>query len=111
MTKVIAQTYSITREYQIFLTYAVIGFCLISALVYGMNLYSVIAHTVALQKVEKQIIGIESSIQTLDAEYISLSSGITKEMAESYGLRETEVSAYINRTVSLGSVALRASDL
>ena len=111
MTKAIAHTYSITREYQAFLTYTLVGFCLLSALIYGINLYSVITHTVALQKIEKQIATVLSSVQILDAKYISLSSGITKEMAKNYGLRETGVSAYINRTVSLGRVALRASDL
>ncbi|MEK7501489.1 MAG: hypothetical protein AAB629_01035 [Patescibacteria group bacterium] len=100
-----------TREYQVFLTYTLIGFCLLSALVYGINLYSVITHTVALQKAEKQIIGIESSVQSLDAKYISLSSKITREMAKDYGLRETEVSVYINRDILLGSAVLRASDL
>lgn len=111
MTKVITQTYSIAREYQALLTYTLIGFCFLLALVYGMNLYSVITHTVALQKIEKRIATIEQSVQILDAKYISLSSGITKEMAKNYGLRETGVSVYINRTVSLSQVALRASDL
>lgn len=111
MTKIIAQTYSITREHQIFITYSVIGLCLLFALAYGVNLYLVITRTVALQKVEKQITSIEASVRNLDSEYISLSSKITKEMAKSYGFREIEVSAYINRNISLGSVALRASDL
>lgn len=111
MTKVIAMTYSRAREYQTFLNYSLIGFCLLSALIYGMNLYSVITHTVVLQKTEKQIATIENSVQALDAKYIQLSSQVTKEMAKSYGLHETTVSMYINRNVSLGSVALRISEL
>lgn len=111
MTKVIAITYTKAREYQAFLNYSLIGFCLLSALIYGMNLYSVITHTVALQKVEKQIATVENSVQTLDAKYIQLSSQVTKEMAKNYGLHEAPVSAYINRNVSLGSVAIRTSEL
>jgi len=83
-----------------------IGACLLSVFIYGMNLYSVIQQTVSLQKIEKDIVALKSSVQDLDTKYISLSSSITSEMAKNFGLHEAPVTAYINRTVSLGRVAI-----
>jgi len=111
MTKVIAKTYSATREHQAFLNSALIGFCLISAMVYGAYLYSMINHTVAIQKTEKEISGVQSLVQNLDAKYIALSSNVTAEMAKNFGLHEAPVSLYVNRTASLGTVAIRATEL
>ena len=110
MTRAITYTYSITREYQAYLTYALFGACLFMALIYSVNLYATISQTVALQKIEFQITFKENSVRGLDVKYISLSSNITPEMAKNYGLRETLVTTYINRNTSLGRIALRVHE-
>jgi virulence-associated protein VapD len=79
--------------------------------VYGMNVYAAISHTVAIQNVEKQVSGLSSSVDSLDAQYIRLSSAITPDVLPKHGFSQAQVSAFISRSVSLGSVALSGHEL
>ena len=111
MTKAITQTYTIAHEYRRQITTALLATCMVFALVYAMNLYRVISHTIALQQVNLQANALDASIQHLDAQYIGISSKITPDNIHSYGFNKGQVSAFISRTASLGSVALVAHEL
>jgi len=51
------------------------------------------------------------TVQRLDSEYLELSSKVTPDNLKAYGFSQGQVSAYISRTSSLGSVALRGHEL
>lgn len=111
MTKTIAKTYSAAREYKAHLATVLFVGCLIMAAIYALNTYSIISKTVAAQKIEAQTAALQSSVQNLDAQYITLSNKITPDIAKDYGLRQSAVSAYIPRTRSLGSAHIVKSEL
>ena len=111
MTKAIAKTYNITRDYGAYMTKALIAGCLIMAFLYALNTYSMISRTVAAQKVESQTATLQNSVEQLDAEYITLSNKITPDIEDQYGLEQSDVSAYIQRTRSLGSANAVATEL
>jgi len=111
MKKIIANAYSVTKEYQSYLSYMVFCACLFVAIIYGFNLYNAISLTVSLQKIDKNVEEVKGRVQSLEAKYISLSSNITPEMAKNYGLHEVPVTAYINRNNPLGAVVSIKSEL
>jgi hypothetical protein len=111
MTKVITRTYSLTKEYQSLLIGTLFIGCIVSAVLYAFNIYSIVTKTVAVGKIEAQTASVEKTVQVLDTQYILLSNKITPEMAKSYGLHEGVVSAYIPRTTSLGRAQESSSNL
>ena len=111
MTKAIAQTYGTAREYRLQIMYAVLAVCALLVIAYAVNVYSVISHTVALQKVQAETSALTSDTEKLDSQYLGLSRTVTPDNLRKYGLQEGQVSAYISRTASLGSVAVRGHEL
>jgi hypothetical protein len=111
MTKIIAKTYSLADDNRAMITKTLLAGCLVMAFLYAFNMYSVITKTVAAQVIEKQMVTLASSVQKLDAHYITLSNKITREMASDYGLMQGQVSAYISRTKSVGSVGATVTKL
>ena len=111
MTKVLAQTYSAAHEYQRQITSVLISICAFLVILYAFNVYSVISHTVALESVQKQTAALSSSVDSLDSQYLTLSSKASPDTLKEYGFMQGQVSAFISRTTSLGSVATRAHEL
>ena len=111
MTKAIAHTYTTVHTYRRQITLWLMAACLVCAVIYAANVYSVISHTVALQKIETQSASIESSVRSLDGKYLELSGNITPDLLRSHGFTSGSVSAYITRSASLGSVAISGHEL
>jgi hypothetical protein len=111
MTKAIAQTYTVANDHRAYITYALMGVCLFMMLAYAANLYSVISHTVALQKTEKSVTALSAAVDNLDADYIRISSRITPDTLSAHGFSQGHVSAFIPRSTSLGRVALGGYEL
>lgn len=84
---------------------AILSACLLTAFVYAFNIYSVISHTVALEHVKSQVTAVTSSVSSLDAKYLELSSALTPDTLSDYGLSQGKVSAYIQRVPSTASAA------
>ncbi|MCX6718790.1 MAG: hypothetical protein NTZ38_00175 [Candidatus Taylorbacteria bacterium] len=106
MTKAIAYTYTVAQEYRRYITQAFIYASLIMALIYGINVYLVISRAVATEGVNRETASLQSSVQELDARYISLSNQITPDAAASFGLHEAVVTAYIQKAPLLGRAVL-----
>ena len=81
------------------------------ALLYALNMYSIISETVAMQKIEVQTMALEGSMDKLDAQYMAISNKITPDIAKEYGLEQGNVSTYIPRTRSIGSANGVATEL
>jgi hypothetical protein len=111
MTKTTSSTYTITRDYHKQVTQVLILACMVMTCIYAINLYKVISHSLALQNITKEQASLNSSIQSLDAEYISLSGKITLEMLHNYGFDQGDVSAFIPRKASLGSMTIAGYEL
>ena len=110
MTKVIAQTYNITNEYRARITVVLLAACLCLAFLYAMNVYTVIARTVAIGHIESQETALARAVSSLNGRYLDLSSNVTPDKIASYGLAEGQVSQFIERDASLGRVALRGNE-
>jgi hypothetical protein len=80
-------------------------------MLYAVNIYKVISRTVALESVEKQIASLTTSVDGLDSQYLGLTSKISPDTLSDYGLSQGQVSVFISRTTSLGSVASRDHEL
>jgi hypothetical protein len=102
MSKAIVQTYKIFSDYRhkIVMILIVASCCMV--LIYGMTVYSLIIHTVTLQKVDTELASIQKSVNKLDMDYLKLSSSITIDKAKGLGMNEGQVSEYIYRPGSLG---------
>ena len=111
MTRAIAHTYSKVYEFRRQITTAVIMLCALTALIYAVNLYRVISHTIALQQIEKQAVTLNTNIDTLDGKYLVLSKTITPDTLTSKGFDTGTVTAFISRTTSLGSAVLVGHEL
>jgi hypothetical protein len=85
--------------------------CTILGIFYAINLYSIISNTVALQHIGKETRALTSEVEALDTQYLKLSSKITPDALKTYGLGTGEVSFFIPRTSSLGSVATAGHEL
>ena len=102
MTRAITFTYSLTTEYRRQITAALILTVFFTAFLYAVNVYAVISRTVALQQLERQIASTESEVRSLDMNYLELSKKITPDALQKYGMKQGSVSAFIQRTGSLG---------
>ena len=112
MTKAIAKTYETINEHRLHLTLLFVAACVAMASICAFNVYKVISRTVATQSVRSEIVALQNSVDSLDSEYLSLSSKITPDSAAAYGMTQGQVSQYIVRTVSLGrGVALSGYEL
>lgn len=107
MTKIIAKTYDLADDNRQRIVCGLLVTCVAALVFYGFNLYATISRTVALEKISAQTKVVEDSIRTLDAEYIALSSRITPDVVKEYGLKEVSISAFIDRTTTLGLTTLQ----
>lgn len=98
MTKAIAQTYDVINENMMKVSYVAIAACLLLVLIYVINIFSIISKTVALQRVESEIIALSSNVDNLDSQYLNLSGRITPDNLSAYGMTQGKVSAYIARS-------------
>lgn len=111
MTQAITHTYTLIHDYRRHITRVLLATCMVLALIYAINLYRVISHTISLQKITQQQVSLDSSIQALDTQYIAISSKITPDTLGTYGFDQGKVSAFISRTTSLGRVAMVGHEL
>ncbi|MFA6295313.1 MAG: hypothetical protein WC666_02725 [Candidatus Paceibacterota bacterium] len=118
MTKAIAQTYNVVNEYKMRISLIFMAVSVIMMLFYITNVYSVISHTVTIQKINAEITAIEKVVENLDAQYLGLSSKITPDSLNIYGMSQGKVSEYISKTsytafgraVNVSSVAMSAHE-
>ena len=98
---------------QIF-TLAMLGACFITAVLYAINLYSLISYTVVIQRAETRSAALSGDLSRLDSEYLKLSTAITPDSLAKHGLAEGHVSIYITRpapTASRGDLAALSHEL
>ena len=107
MTRAIAQTYTVAKDYRAEIAYVVLAACAAMILVYGFNLYKVINQTIALRQIQSKEVAIQSSLASLNAQYLDLSSTITPDTLRQHGFTQGQVSEYISRNSSADSVAIR----
>lgn len=110
MTKALAQTYTIAHTYRRSITSALLMACILCALFYAVNLYRVISHTIALQQISRETKTLNTSVQSLDAQYLGIAKTITTDTIRARGYDQVPVSAFISRT-SLGRVAIAGHEL
>lgn len=108
MTRAIAHTYTTAREYRLEITYALLATCAALVIAYGINVYSLISHTIALQKIQAQVLTSNNSLKDLDSKYITLSSTITPDTLKQYGFAPAQVSEFITRS-AVGTASLEGS--
>ena len=111
MTKALAQTYTTAIYYRTQISTVLMAACLLFALIYAVNIYSTISHTVSLQHIQSQEASLSRAVEGLDSQYLGYSSKITPDSLHSYGLTAGQVSEYISRPASLGRVALSGHEL
>lgn len=112
MTHTLVHTYSTIHAHRRHITLALLAACMVMAMIYVVDLYRVVSHSVALQHIGTQTASIDAAINKLDAEYITLSRSISPDMVKAQGLGQAPVSAFISRTASLGrSSALSGHEL
>ncbi len=99
------------REFRMRAFQVLIATCAVTGMFYAINLYSVISSTVALQHLGTESRTLTGQIETLDSQYLKLSSAITPDTLDAYGLKKGEVSFFISRSDSLGRVALGGHEL
>lgn len=114
MKRTIVNTAEHIHDHMIKLNAVILGACLIAAVFYAVNLYSLISHTVAIQRTESRTILLDSALGELDSEYLKLSGAITPDVLAEYGLVPGHVSLYITRpasTASAGNLARAGHEL
>ncbi|MEI8249117.1 MAG: hypothetical protein WCG07_01325 [Candidatus Taylorbacteria bacterium] len=111
MTKAIAQTYTVAHEYRVQITTALMATCLVLLALYGINVYMVISHTMAVQSSEKSIATLGSTVARLDAQYLDLSKGITPATLQAHGFSQGQAESYIHRTTSIGQAHIAGNEL
>lgn len=111
MTKVLALTYSAAHEHQSHIIRGVLIACAFLLALYAANVYAVISRTVALESIQKQTAALSTQVDSLDSQYLQLSSRANPDSLGQYGFTQGQVSAFISRTTSLGSVATRVHEL
>lgn len=79
----------------------------ISIAVYGFFLGKTVVSVIERKVAEMEVSKIASAISSVEAEYLSLSSGIDLHSAGSYGFVESKKTAYVVSGGSRHSVALR----
>ncbi len=111
MTKAIAQTYSLVHEYRRRITLALLAGCAFLLLIYAVNVYSIISRTIALEAIQKQTATLTTAVDSLDSEYLKISGRIGPDSLKEYGFTQGQVSVFIPRNSSLGSLAARTHEL
>ena len=105
MTKIIAQTYTVTTPYRAYFTSVLCAGCLMAAFLYAISLYHIISRTVALEHVNSQSAVLTGQVEALDSRYLDLSSANPADALASYGLQAGQVAAYIPRSAGTASAA------
>jgi len=98
MTKAIVQTYNIVHEYRMKISLLFVAASVVMVLFYIANVYSTISRTVSIQKINLEVTAIEKVVENLDAQYLGLSSKITPDSLNVYGMSQGKVSEYISKT-------------
>lgn len=115
MTKAIAHasinTLATLHGYRRQITLALLATSIMLVATYAINLYRVISHTIALQRVTTQVAALDGAVNKLDGQYIALSHTITPDAVAARGFDQGKVSAFISRTASLGRIALVGHEL
>lgn len=111
MTKAIAQTYNVVHSHRIGLTYGLMAGCLLAILMYGLNIYSLVSRSIAIQHVKSEISTVSTAVSVLDSQYLTLSSRVTPEAMKLGGWSQGHVTEYIDKSASLGRVALTGHEL
>ncbi|MFA6601402.1 MAG: hypothetical protein WCT02_00870 [Candidatus Paceibacterota bacterium] len=105
MTKAIANIYDSVSERRVKLVYCLLLACLFAFLSYTVNVFTVISRTVAIQKVEDENASLSASLESLDAEYLTLEGQVTPDSLSAHGLSQGQISAYIPRLATTAIVA------
>ena len=95
MTKAIVQTYDVISDNVMRISFTLFVACFFFAILYVVNVFSVISKTVALQSVEAKISALGSDVDSLDAQYLALSGKITPDNLNAHGMSQGNVSEYI----------------
>jgi hypothetical protein len=111
MTKAIAQTYTTVHNHSIFIMRLLLAACFLTAFWYGINIYGAISRTIAAEHISAEADALGNNINQLDAEYLELSDSATPSSLSAYDMSSGNVTAYIPRGESLGSVALSGHEL
>ncbi len=111
MTKAIAQTYTYAHQYRALISLGLVGACILAAVIYTVNVYSVVSHTVALQRIQKQATALSASVSDLNARYLELGDAVSPDALSQYGLAQGSISAYIPRTASTAVIVARGHEL
>ena len=110
MTKAIAHTLHTAHNYRLHISYFLIGVCAFLIALYCVNVYSIVSKTAELNTVKTQTLAKESSLKGLDAEYLKISSNIKADTLGRLGMTQGKVTAFINRSTVLGTVAIGGYD-
>jgi len=111
MTRAAAQTITVTMQYRKEIIRAFLAVCAFLVILYAVNVYSALSDSVALQNAELQIAELSKTVEDLDAQYLTLSSTLTPDKFQEYGLSQGKVSAFITKSASIGRAAFAGNDL
>ena len=111
MTKAIIQTYTTVHTYRVFIMRILCIGCVLSALWYGVNVYSAISKTIGAEQLSKNASDLSNNVNKLGTQYIQLANLASPSALSAHGMTVSPVTTYIPRTASLGSVALSGHEL
>lgn len=111
MTKALAHTYTTVHTYRVIIMRVLCVMCAVATLWYGINVYSAISRTIAAENITKEASALSNTVNQLGSDYIKLSHSASPNALTQYGMKLGQVSAYIPRTTSLGTVALSGHEL
>ncbi len=110
MTKALAQTYTTVHTYRVFIMRVLCAACIMATLWYGINVYEAVSRTIAAEHISSQANALNNSVNDLGTQYMKLENSASPSLLSSYGMTVSQVTAYIPRTASLGSVALSSHE-
>ncbi|MDE2040857.1 MAG: hypothetical protein KGI59_00500 [Patescibacteria group bacterium] len=111
MTRALERTYDLAQEYRMQMACLMLGACALIIFIYAWNVYSVISHTVAIEKMQKNIAALSAQVDAVDQAFLQLSSKASPDALAAHGLSEGQVTAYISPTTSLGALSMRSHEL
>ncbi|MCX6715679.1 MAG: hypothetical protein NT077_01525 [Candidatus Taylorbacteria bacterium] len=114
MKRVIVSTAGHIHDHRAKLSLVILSACVLVAVFYAVNLYTLVSHTIAIKQIESRAASLSGSLSALDAEYLKLTSTITPDILAEHGLVAGEVSLYITRpapTASAGNLASLGNEL
>ena len=111
MTKAIINTYTTVHTYRVIIMKALCVGCALATLWYGVNVFQAISKTIATEHMSAKASSLSNSVNQLGTQYIKLANLASPSALATHGMTVTQVSAYIPRTASLGSVALSGHEL